>query len=1275
MAKIYDTTSGQSFNADDKEIFNLLRDNPNYSLDKAEKFSIVENGEVKKVSSSDIYQKLSVHPLDRPRILNEKEAELYPYKGGVATAKAFGEGLLDSAFLKKPLGKLLGNEKEQALRQEANLLASTAGEMVGIGAQILAPVPKVGLGNTLKYLPAKGIAKGAEKIAEKITFGGVGNLRNKIIKEGAENSLFGLGYSTANAVENQFYTDQELNAESTLSNIGHGALLDFAIGGAVPLVGGGLRKAYDAGKNAYSKIESGAHKALSESVQNAQVLYPELLPTTRINLRKLGQEDVDKVAYSQEERNRLNQYKEDRKNLNKELPSYVNSAEDYINLKDGKDHWLADDGSVTAKVDKNYYKDGEMIEMLDISDPHQIAQHLEDNGLFLKDIRLDPISNTVNTVDTVLSPDEIRRYGVGNAILNKRKAEFDLLDRSLRDLESQEVKALQNATAEELAQINQEKMKRKTDFKETQEYKELKSDYNRIVSPDMEKLASYESRHHYLNEQIENTAKRENFASEKNSDVTLSEQTRNAELVKSLEKEKIDLENIKNTEFEDNLEVGLNKDTVKRSNIVDKEASISTLENELNDSNILLEALKKSDKLGQKEMFKKEMKRKLDYLQDQKKSLLEKHADLSDMISVHGELFKIQTKEIMKQRQQELNEIIKIYKDRKLDAVAKQEQIKQLIEKNHKWFNSQRHLNNSESERFWGAYRRYQQSLEDKALKVGDRIYVKNKNLDRLAIDHTSSQFKVKRNTNAVEKANSVFDFAGLSGSKRQKILERGSGLYSRVADRLKSIYDQINHSGASDSTPIPVRAMKYKWNQSKYGKIRDLVETEKESVGKNIAVNVERFIRKYPDTFIDVEGIANQMKANLKKALSINDKLLDLHEVTYAKSLDDIERIRRSLITLDEYGNSVKTLWEFRKALDSEIKWTKSVDDLSRQDFLRQARGFIENTIEKTMLKNDVAMGNLYKNLKNNYQELSEVLNIVNLSSIKKEDVVNQVISGVIREKRFMGALTGFTMAGPIGAGVGYVAGKAMDSAQAYKMLHAMEQIDSTVKHTKLAKDAGRGLVLPDKFVQKSLTGINFQDKEEKQKFHDKIAKKFEKYSSSDALIDNVLESNPHLSMVDEDYVSNIATKTTALNNYLLGLKQNKIGGYERNISRYEMEMVAKKAYWALNPSENMRMLKNGISSAEQIEALKKVYPKTYQLIVDSAMETLSENKITNLEKMRLYSVLGLSDMPSLDNIGQVKTAQVGQKEKQKALSQKMNGGNIRADQTNATIASGPLQ
>ena len=92
-----------------------------------------------------------------------------------------------------------------------------------------------------------------------------------------------------------------------------------------------------------------------ESVQNAQVLYPELLPTTRINLRKLGQEDVDKVAYSQEERNRLNQYKEDRKNLNKELPSYVNSAEDYINLKDGKDHWLADDDSITAKVDKNAF--------------------------------------------------------------------------------------------------------------------------------------------------------------------------------------------------------------------------------------------------------------------------------------------------------------------------------------------------------------------------------------------------------------------------------------------------------------------------------------------------------------------------------------------------------------------------------------------------------------------------------------------------------------------------------------------------------------------------------------------------------------------------------------------------------------------------------------------------------------------------------------------------------------------------------------------------------
>lgn len=1275
MAKIYDTTTGQSFNADDTEIVNLLSDNPNYSLDKSEKFNMVVNGELKKVGSSDVYKSIQESGLLKPKILNEKEAELYPYKGGVETAKAFGEGILDSAFLKKPLGAILGNEKEQALRQEANPIASTAGEIVGIGAQILAPVPKVGLGNTLKYLPAKGIAKGSEKLAEKISLGGIGTLRNKIIKEGAENSLFGLGYSTANAVENQFYTDQELNAESTLSNIGHGALLDFAIGGAVPLVGGGLKKVYDAGKNAYSKIESGAEKVLNEAVQNSQTLYPNLIPTRKINLRKLGQEDVDKVALSQEERIRLDQFEQDRKELNKKLPSYVDSSEDYINLKDAKDHWLADDGSVTAKVDKNYFKDGEMIEAIDVSDPYQLAQHLEDSGLFLKDVSLDPITNTEITKNTIITPEEIKKYGVGNAILNKRKAEFDLLDRSIRDLEAQEKIELSNATAEELGLIEIERAKRKTDFRETSEYKSLKSDYEKLSAPDKEKLINYESRLARIDEQIANTESRQNYAKSSKSDITLSEQTRNRELAKALEKEKIDLENIKNTEFEDDFESGLDKEIVKRNHLVNKESRISTLENELNDSNILLEALNISDKKAQSELFKKEMERKLMYLQDQKSSLLDKNADLYDKISAQEYLFKIQEKEIMKQRQQELNQIVKIYKNRKIDAFQKQVEIQNLIEKNHKWFNNQRHLKNTEAERFWGAYDRYQRSLEDKVLKVGDNVYVKKKNLNRLAVDNTSSQFKKKININTIRKANAVFDFAGVTVPQRSKILKKGQGLYERVADKLKSLYDQLNDSGPMDTTPKAMRAMKYKWNQNKVAELSGLIKNERDTTGRDLANTVYSFGNKYPTAYVDVKGITKQLFSNLKKQLSVEGQLLPIHEVAYAKSLEDIDRIKRSLELIQQEGNNVQSLWEFRKAIDDTIKWTQNVDDLSRQYFLREARSFIENTTEKIMLKEDRSMGEFYKKLKNNYQELSEIEQIVNLAGIKREDISNAILSDVIREKRFLGAISGLSMAGPVGAGIGFATGQVMDSVQAYKMLHAMEQIDSTVKHTKLAKDAGRGLVLPDKFVQKSLTGINFQDKEEKQKFHDKIAKKFDKYSSSDALIDNVLESNPHLSMVDEDYVSNIATKTTALNNYLLGLKQNKVGGYERNISRYEMEMVAKKAYWALNPSENMRMLKNGISSAEQIEALKKVYPKTYQLIVDSALETLAQNKVTNLEKMRIYSVLGLSDMPSLDNIGQVKTAQVEQKEKQKALSQKMNGGNIRADQTNATIASGPLQ
>lgn len=201
------------------------------------------------------------------------EAKRLKYGEGFGNeAKAFGAGVGRGATfgLSDQLLTKTGLVDPETLKglQEENPTASIAGEVVGTVAPMF--LPGAGGANLVKGVSRLGM--GAERLAAEAVGTGAKSLLGRAVQAAAPkavgSAVEGAFYSAGHVVTEQALGDPDLNGQSAISQIGLGALLGGALGGAVGLGEAFIPPAVAAAKEGLGKVLA---KGRDEFVDN----YPK----------------------------------------------------------------------------------------------------------------------------------------------------------------------------------------------------------------------------------------------------------------------------------------------------------------------------------------------------------------------------------------------------------------------------------------------------------------------------------------------------------------------------------------------------------------------------------------------------------------------------------------------------------------------------------------------------------------------------------------------------------------------------------------------------------------------------------------------------------------------------------------------------------------------------------------------------------------------------------------------------------------------------------------
>lgn len=156
---------------------------------------------------------------------------------GAARAATFG--LSDQALTKSGLVEPQTLEK----LKEYNPTASTLGEVGGVGASLLIP-----------GTPVARLAQASERIAARVA-PEAANIATRAAAQGLGSAVEGAAYGLGQTVSEEALGDPNLNAQKVISNVGMGALLGGALGGAFKAGEVAVPAAVEGAKNALLKVD------------------------------------------------------------------------------------------------------------------------------------------------------------------------------------------------------------------------------------------------------------------------------------------------------------------------------------------------------------------------------------------------------------------------------------------------------------------------------------------------------------------------------------------------------------------------------------------------------------------------------------------------------------------------------------------------------------------------------------------------------------------------------------------------------------------------------------------------------------------------------------------------------------------------------------------------------------------------------------------------------------------------------------------------------------
>jgi truncated hemoglobin YjbI len=194
-------------------------------------------------------------PEEYKHMLNYAKASEQPIRAGL-------EGAASAATL--GLSRAIGDKEMQALRKEANPIASVTGELAGLGASALAGYGAAPIMESAGLLGAATLGLGEASTAAR-----VGTTAAKL---GIENAVFQAG----SEVDKMLLKDPEQSVSTAILNTGAAALLGAGIGGAAK--GANELWSATAGKKMTSLLDAYKNKVNGLPVEMANTAGIELAP-------------------------------------------------------------------------------------------------------------------------------------------------------------------------------------------------------------------------------------------------------------------------------------------------------------------------------------------------------------------------------------------------------------------------------------------------------------------------------------------------------------------------------------------------------------------------------------------------------------------------------------------------------------------------------------------------------------------------------------------------------------------------------------------------------------------------------------------------------------------------------------------------------------------------------------------------------------------------------------------------------------------------------------